>query len=211
MAGLLLTAGVCQHAAACIGAELCVVLPCLATPVVHTAVWRAQWVTLGGVLLQDLLAPSPGTLCLRSAALCLWLGETQTPSHPLMAPSAGEWHGQMLLRYSSSSGAGALGEQCVCFTRLSTGCVRRLGRVNEACILRAYLGVVLCTQECACFIKCCKHVLLLFCCCRYFQDLNGSRSDTQFAVLEGVGHCPQDDRPELLHQQLLPWLEQRWT
>jgi pimeloyl-ACP methyl ester carboxylesterase len=52
-------------------------------------------------------------------------------------------------------------------------------------------------------------VLLL--CCRYFLDLSSSRPGTQFALLQGVGHCPQDDRPELLHQQLLPWLKQRWV
>lgn len=32
----------------------------------------------------------------------------------------------------------------------------------------------------------------------------------QFVVLEGVGHCPQDDRPEVLHKELLPWLKARW-
>lgn len=33
---------------------------------------------------------------------------------------------------------------------------------------------------------------------------------TQFVLLEGVGHCPQDDKPELLHKELLPWLKARW-
>ncbi|WIA13226.1 hypothetical protein OEZ85_006818 [Tetradesmus obliquus] len=46
---------------------------------------------------------------------------------------------------------------------------------------------------------------------KYFLDLSSSRPNTQFAVLPGVGHCPQDDRPELLHEQLLPWLKQRWA
>jgi hypothetical protein len=32
----------------------------------------------------------------------------------------------------------------------------------------------------------------------------------QFVLLEGVGHCPQDDRPEVLHKELLPWLQARW-
>jgi pimeloyl-ACP methyl ester carboxylesterase len=47
--------------------------------------------------------------------------------------------------------------------------------------------------------------------CRYFLELSSSRPDTQFALLEGVGHCPQDDQPEQLHKQLLPWLQQRWA
>jgi len=38
------------------------------------------------------------------------------------------------------------------------------------------------------------------------QDLPTTRPTTTFALLEGVGHCPQDDRPELLHAKLLPWL-----
>jgi pimeloyl-ACP methyl ester carboxylesterase len=53
--------------------------------------------------------------------------------------------------------------------------------------------------------------VVLLVCCRYFLDLSASRPGTQFALLQGVGHCPQDDRQELLHQQLLPWLKQRWS
>lgn len=42
----------------------------------------------------------------------------------------------------------------------------------------------------------------------YFSSLptsQGSDNVTLF-VLEGVGHCPHDDRPELVHEKLLPWL-----
>ncbi|KAI8464614.1 MAG: Alpha/Beta hydrolase protein [Monoraphidium minutum] len=41
---------------------------------------------------------------------------------------------------------------------------------------------------------------------RFFEGLPDSRPATTFALLEDVGHCPQDDRPELLHARLLPWL-----
>lgn len=30
---------------------------------------------------------------------------------------------------------------------------------------------------------------------------------TTFKFLPGVGHCPHDDFPELVHAELLPWLE----
>lgn len=43
---------------------------------------------------------------------------------------------------------------------------------------------------------------------KYFSSLptsQGSDNVTLF-VLEGVGHCPHDDRPELVHEKLLPWL-----
>lgn len=43
---------------------------------------------------------------------------------------------------------------------------------------------------------------------KYFAGLADSRPATTFALLPGVGHCPQDDRPEALHAQLLPWLQQ---
>ncbi|KAL8134696.1 uncharacterized protein LOC141713041 [Apium graveolens] len=42
----------------------------------------------------------------------------------------------------------------------------------------------------------------------YFSSLptsHGSDNVSLF-VLEGVGHCPHDDRPELVHEKLLPWL-----
>lgn len=41
----------------------------------------------------------------------------------------------------------------------------------------------------------------------YMRDLATTRPNTTFALLKDVGHCPQDDRPELLHTELLPWLE----
>ncbi|KIZ02714.1 hypothetical protein MNEG_5245 [Monoraphidium neglectum] len=43
---------------------------------------------------------------------------------------------------------------------------------------------------------------------QFFEGLPASRPDTTFSLLQGVGHCPQDDRPELLHEKLLPWLTQ---
>ncbi|GBF95960.1 hypothetical protein Rsub_08083 [Raphidocelis subcapitata] len=41
---------------------------------------------------------------------------------------------------------------------------------------------------------------------KFFADLPEGRAGTRFALLPDVGHCPQDDRPELLHAELLPWL-----
>ncbi|KAL1820069.1 hypothetical protein ACET3Z_014938 [Daucus carota] len=42
----------------------------------------------------------------------------------------------------------------------------------------------------------------------YFSSLPTSQgsSNVSLAVLQGVGHCPHDDRPELVHEKLLPWL-----
>ena len=42
---------------------------------------------------------------------------------------------------------------------------------------------------------------------QYFKGLAGIRDKTDFLLLRDVGHCPQDDRPELLHETLLPWLK----
>eukprot|EP00803_Ostreobium_quekettii_P003726 evm.model.scf_517.6 EVM.evm.TU.scf_517.6 scf_517:47373-49406(-) len=42
---------------------------------------------------------------------------------------------------------------------------------------------------------------------KFFQSLPDRRPNTQFVSLAGVGHCPHDDRPELVHRNLLPWLE----
>lgn len=43
---------------------------------------------------------------------------------------------------------------------------------------------------------------------KYFSSLPTSQGSDNFSlsVLEGVGHCPHDDRPELVHEKLLPWL-----
>ncbi|CAL1414144.1 unnamed protein product [Linum trigynum] len=43
---------------------------------------------------------------------------------------------------------------------------------------------------------------------KYFSSLPSESSNVKLCVLEGVGHCPHDDRPELVHQNLLPWLDQ---
>ena len=40
---------------------------------------------------------------------------------------------------------------------------------------------------------------------RYFQALPAERPRTQFTWLPDVGHAPQDDRPELVHEVLGPW------
>lgn len=42
---------------------------------------------------------------------------------------------------------------------------------------------------------------------RLMRGLPNSRPDTAFVLLEDVGHCPHDDRPEKVHAELLPWLE----
>jgi pimeloyl-ACP methyl ester carboxylesterase len=43
---------------------------------------------------------------------------------------------------------------------------------------------------------------------QYFKGLAGIRENTDFLLLQDVGHCPQDDRPEMLHKELLPWLRE---
>lgn len=43
---------------------------------------------------------------------------------------------------------------------------------------------------------------------KYFSALPTQLSNISLFVLDGVGHCPHDDRPELVHARLLPWLEQ---
>jgi pimeloyl-ACP methyl ester carboxylesterase len=35
--------------------------------------------------------------------------------------------------------------------------------------------------------------------------------DAQFVLLNDVGHCPMDDRPEALHKELLPWLQRQFA
>ncbi|XP_078447451.1 alpha/beta-Hydrolases superfamily protein [Wolffia australiana] len=41
---------------------------------------------------------------------------------------------------------------------------------------------------------------------RCFSSLPSPLPNISFFVLEGVGHCPHDDRPEAVHEKLLPWL-----
>lgn len=41
---------------------------------------------------------------------------------------------------------------------------------------------------------------------KYFSHLSQSAPNVQLHLLPGVGHCPHDDRPELVHEKLLPWL-----
>ncbi|XP_047341985.1 2-hydroxy-6-oxo-2,4-heptadienoate hydrolase [Impatiens glandulifera] len=46
---------------------------------------------------------------------------------------------------------------------------------------------------------------------KYFLSLPSQRENIKLHVLEGVGHCPHDDRPELVHEKLLPWLAQLYA
>lgn len=41
---------------------------------------------------------------------------------------------------------------------------------------------------------------------KYFTAISSQLPNVTLSVLEGVGHCPHDDRPELVHEKLLPWL-----
>lgn len=41
---------------------------------------------------------------------------------------------------------------------------------------------------------------------RFFSSLPSQSPNINLFVLEGVGHCPHDDRPDLVHEKLLPWL-----
>lgn len=41
---------------------------------------------------------------------------------------------------------------------------------------------------------------------KYFSSLPSQAPDISLSVLPGVGHCPHDDRPNLVHDKLLPWL-----
>uniref|UniRef100_A0A0D9WGL3 AB hydrolase-1 domain-containing protein n=1 Tax=Leersia perrieri TaxID=77586 RepID=A0A0D9WGL3_9ORYZ len=42
---------------------------------------------------------------------------------------------------------------------------------------------------------------------KYFSSLPGELPNVTLHMLEGVGHCPHDDRPDLVHAKLLPWLQ----
>ncbi|KAK9095740.1 hypothetical protein Sjap_021237 [Stephania japonica] len=41
---------------------------------------------------------------------------------------------------------------------------------------------------------------------KYFSSLPSQFSNVKLFMLEGVGHCPHDDRPQLVHEKLFPWL-----
>uniref|UniRef100_N1QY94 Uncharacterized protein n=1 Tax=Aegilops tauschii TaxID=37682 RepID=N1QY94_AEGTA len=41
---------------------------------------------------------------------------------------------------------------------------------------------------------------------KYFSGLPSELPNVRLYMLEGVGHCPHDDRPDLVHEKLLPWL-----
>ncbi|XP_058768812.1 pheophytinase, chloroplastic-like isoform X2 [Vicia villosa] len=41
---------------------------------------------------------------------------------------------------------------------------------------------------------------------KYFSSLPSQQENVKLFLLEGVGHCPHDDKPELVHEKLLPWL-----
>lgn len=41
---------------------------------------------------------------------------------------------------------------------------------------------------------------------KYFSSLPKELPNVQLIVLPKVGHCPHDDRPDLVHEKLLPWL-----
>ena len=42
---------------------------------------------------------------------------------------------------------------------------------------------------------------------KFFSSLPAQLSNISLYVLEGVGHCPHDDKPDLVHAKLLPWLD----
>ncbi|GAY34267.1 hypothetical protein CUMW_282470 [Citrus unshiu] len=46
---------------------------------------------------------------------------------------------------------------------------------------------------------------------KYFSSLLSKLSNVKLIVLKGVGHCPHDDRPELVHEKLLPWLAETFN
>ncbi|CAM6129240.1 unnamed protein product [Calypogeia fissa] len=41
---------------------------------------------------------------------------------------------------------------------------------------------------------------------KYFSALAISEPNVQLNLLPNIGHCPHDDRPELVHEKLVPWL-----
>ncbi|XP_078181793.1 alpha/beta-Hydrolases superfamily protein [Carex rostrata] len=43
---------------------------------------------------------------------------------------------------------------------------------------------------------------------KYFSSLPSKIPNLKLFILPGTGHCPHDDRPDLVHEKLIPWLEQ---
>nr|GEV90955.1 pheophytinase, chloroplastic [Tanacetum cinerariifolium] len=41
---------------------------------------------------------------------------------------------------------------------------------------------------------------------KYFSSLPSQVPNMSLSILQGVGHCPHDDRPNLVHDKLVPWL-----
>lgn len=41
---------------------------------------------------------------------------------------------------------------------------------------------------------------------KYFSSLPSQLPNISLHILDGVGHCPHDDKPDLVHEKLLPWL-----
>ncbi|MFS7972978.1 putative alpha/beta hydrolase-1 [Helianthus anomalus] len=41
---------------------------------------------------------------------------------------------------------------------------------------------------------------------KYFSSLPSNVQNVNLSVLQGVGHCPHDDRPNLVHEKLVPWV-----
>lgn len=41
---------------------------------------------------------------------------------------------------------------------------------------------------------------------KFFRRISATQSNVDLVVLFDVGHCPHDDRPELVHNELVPWL-----
>ncbi|KAH7663823.1 putative hydrolase/acyltransferase (alpha/beta hydrolase superfamily) protein [Dioscorea alata] len=41
---------------------------------------------------------------------------------------------------------------------------------------------------------------------KYFSSLPSKLPNVSLYLLQGVGHCPHDDKPDLVHEKLLPWL-----
>ncbi|KAJ4748243.1 alpha/beta-Hydrolases superfamily protein [Rhynchospora pubera] len=42
---------------------------------------------------------------------------------------------------------------------------------------------------------------------KYFSSLPSKIPNLELFILPGTGHCPHDDRPDLVHEKLIPWLE----